>query len=782
MASLYSQTVSTVPDTTQADTLNIYENIKIDSVNFNADSIFYNFKNEDMTLSGNAQLVYRTSTLNADSININLKSEKSITRGNAKLKDGTQLMIGDDIKFDIEDQSGIVKGGATKFDKGFLYGEETRKVGKEVYDIDNGYFTTCDDEEPHFYIYSKYTRMYRNDRIVMKPIVFYVNHFPILAVPFGTFSLKRGRKSGFIMPSPGYNNYKGKFIEDLAYFAVLSENADIYFSTNYYEKLGWDFITEGIYTKRYKYDGDFKTTYYKRNKRYSTSSEDWSANWNHQQTIGLESKLSINMNFTSSKTIWENSTDENERLKETVRSTVSYNTKLFGNSLYTTMIYNDRLDEEKKDIVLPNVSYSLRSRPFYELFMSADQIDNMKDKDYFWKGFRYSYSTRFRHEGDIYGSDYDIDELLYRSSTKDTLISQHLYGMNHRAGISYSNDLFGWLKYSQSFSYNESWYDKDKNDNKYVRGHDWSTSTSTSFSLYGVRTFRKSRLSAVRHILTPSFSFSYKPDWTKNRDKYYSLSGIPVNSGVKSRSISFRLSNLWQIKYWDKAREKENSINDLLKINSSTSYNLEAEDKPFTDFIHSVNIASARTSIKSYDVSISGNGRCTQDAYDFEVYTWTANSTLMISGKGKYKAYFPRKKNTFQSNDFFNPNKKTNRDSTEIRSIDEIMENRDSGKWEFTASLSYSENIRSHYKGANLTNTLKFKLTKNWDINYSNSIDLNEKLLESQRLFVKRSLHCWDLTFEYNRSGDTWDYRILLENIKLPRALNAKTHDSKNIY
>ncbi len=621
LTSLYSQTVSVLPDTTQADTLNIYENIKIDSVNFNADSIFYNFKSEDMTLSGNAQLIYRTSTLNADSININLKTEKSVTHGNAKLKDGTQLMIGDDIKFDIEDQNGIVKGGATKFDKGFYYGDEIRKVGKEVFDVDNGYFTTCDDAEPHFYIYSKYMRMYRNERIVMKPVVFYVNHFPIFAIPFGTFSLKRGRKSGFIMPTPGYNNGDGKFIEDLAFFAVLSDNADIYLSTDYYEKRGWNFNTEGVYKKRYDYDGRFYTSYRKRDYAHSSSSENWLITWNHQQTIGLESRLSVNMNFTSSKTIWENSTDENERLTEDVSSTVSYTTKLFGNSLYTTMKYNDKLDENEKSLVLPNMSYSLRSRPFYEIFMSADQIDNMKDEDYFWKGFRYSYSTRLRHEGDIYGSDYDIDELLYRSSTKDTLISEHLYGMNHKVGISYSSDLFGWLKYSQSFSYNESWFDKDKNDNKFVRGHDWSTSTSASFSLYGVRTFNKSRLSAIRHILTPNISFSYKPDWTENRDKYYSLSGISVSSGAKSRSIRLGLTNLWQIKYWDKEREKENSINDLFKIYSNTSYNLEAEEKPFTDFRHTVNVASVKASVKKYDLAVTGSGSCTQDAYNFEVYT-----------------------------------------------------------------------------------------------------------------------------------------------------------------
>ena len=779
ISALYSETADTVSDTTQTDTLNIYEDIKIDSVNFDADSIYYDFKSEDMTLSGNAQLVYQTSTLTADSININLKTDKSITHGNAKLKDGTQLMIGDDIKFDIEEQSGIVTKGATKFDKGFYYGDEIRKVGKEVFDVDNGYFTTCDDEEPHFYIYSKYMRMYRNDRIVMKPIVFYVNHFPVFAVPFGTFSLKRGRKSGFIMPSPGYNKGNGKFVEDLAFFAILSDNADVYLSTDYYEKRGWNFNTEGIYKKRYKYDGRFYTSYQNRTTSNSSESQNWYASWSHSQTIGLESKLSVNMNFTSSKTIWENSTDENERLKEVVSSTVSYNTKLFGNSLYTTMRYNDQLDEKRKDIVLPNISYSLRSRPFYELFLSSDQIDNIKDENYFWKGFRYSYSTRFRHEGDIYDSSADLDEVLYKSSTQDTIISEHYYGMNHKAGISYSNTLFDWLNYSQSFSYNESWYDKDKENNKYVRGYNWSTSSSANFSMYGVRTFNKTRLSAVRHVITPNISFSYKPDWTENSGKYYTLSGISVNSSRKSRSLSLGLSNLWQIKYWDKEREKEKSINDLLKITSSASYNLEAEGKGFTDFRHNVSVTSLQTSLKSYDVSLSGSGNCTQDAYDFEIYTWSVSSSFTLAGPAKYKSYFPRKKNKFQSNDFFNPNKKTNRDSLGTDTIDDIVNKKDSRKWKLTSSLTYTKNIRSHYKTASLSNRFNFKLTKNWDISYRNTIDLKEERLMSQTLIVTRALHCWDLTFTYNRSGDVWDYRIVLKNLKLPQSLKIQTHDSK---
>ena len=60
-----------------------------------------------------------------------------------------------------------------------------------------------------------------------------------MALPFGTFSIKRGRHSGILVPSPGYNKEHGKYIEDIALYFAFKDHLDMLLSYDFYEKSGW---------------------------------------------------------------------------------------------------------------------------------------------------------------------------------------------------------------------------------------------------------------------------------------------------------------------------------------------------------------------------------------------------------------------------------------------------------------------------------------------------------------------------------------------------------------
>ena len=204
-----------IADSLFADSLEVIESLQSDSLIYVADSVDYNVEDEIIQLSGNTSVTYHTSIINADTIMINLKKEQAFAKGKSYLQDGSQNMLGRDICYDFQTKWGLVTSGASKFDKGYYYGTEIRKIDDDTYDVDDGVFTTCDALHPHFYIKSKELRFYRDDKFVAKPIVFYVNHFPVFGFPFGTFTLKRGRQSGILVPSPGWNNRKGKYIENI---------------------------------------------------------------------------------------------------------------------------------------------------------------------------------------------------------------------------------------------------------------------------------------------------------------------------------------------------------------------------------------------------------------------------------------------------------------------------------------------------------------------------------------------------------------------------------------
>ncbi|NQT65294.1 MAG: LPS-assembly protein LptD, partial [FCB group bacterium] len=474
-------------DSLLTDSLEVVESFQLDSLFYVADSIDYNVEKEIIQLSGNTSVTYHSSIINADTIAIDLKKEQAFAKGKSYLQDGSQNMLGRDICYDLQTKWGLVTSGASKFDKGYYYGSEIRKIDDDTYDVDDGVFTTCDALHPHFYIKSKELRFYRDDKFVARPVAFYVNHFPVFGFPFGTFTLKRGRQSGILVPSPGWNKTRGKYIENIAYYIAYRDHADITLALDYYELTGWELGFRSKYKQRYVHDGFFNAILQKNVLDPRISQYEWNIKNRHHHDFGNNTTFDMNLNFISSKRVWEGSEILDERLAERITSSMAFQKPLFNSTLYISADYTDDLENKTKDITLPSISYTLPSRPIYEIFV--DEIDNIPE-DVWWENFSYSYKVKATHEGDINDSTATIWDVLYDDTLgPDTTYAtgnQHNAGVKHSASLSYSFKLKGWLNLSQSVSGNEAWFDRDKFDVKFVRGMDYNSSSSLSFNLYGM--------------------------------------------------------------------------------------------------------------------------------------------------------------------------------------------------------------------------------------------------------------------------------------------------------
>jgi len=783
-------------DSLFTDSLEVIENLQLDSLIYVADSVDYNVENEIIQLSGNTSVTYHTSIINADTIMINLKKEQAFAKGKSYLQDGSQNMLGRDICYDLQTKWGLVTSGASKFDKGYYYGTEIRKIDDDTYDVDDGIFTTCDALHPHFYIKSKELRFYKNDKFVAKPIVFYVNHFPVFGFPFGTFTLKRGRQSGILVPSPGWNKTKGKYLENIAYYFAYRNHADFTLALDYYELTGWELGFRSKYKQRYVHNGFFNAILQKKidiqNPRISQY--EWNIKNRHHHDFGNKTTFDMNLNFISSKRVWEGSEDLDERLAEKITSSMAFKKPLFNSTLYISANYIDDLENKTKDITLPSMSYSLPSRPIYEFFV--DDIDNIPE-NVWWENFSYSYRVKATHEGDINDSTATIWDVLYDDTLgPDTTYAtgnQHNFGMKHTASLSYSYKFKGWLNLSQSVSGNEAWFDRDKNNVRFVRGMDYNTNSSLSFNLYGMKTLPGFYISAIRHIITPRMSFTYRPDFSEN-NRFYSFGGIGLGSSVKSRRVSFSLGNKWQLKLAAIKSIKERKINDFFSINSSISYDYE-KDNGFSDISHSLQLKPNKITFGIVDISTSPKGSFSQATYDLGINSWnprkwilgvknwdfSLNSSLKLSGNANYIDYFPLEKNDFVTGDFFSSDSvdiETERTITTLEEIDEL--NREEKSWAFTVSHIYKLN-KAQYAINDYTSTLRMsvsaRITKNWAISYDNYIDLEADELVSHNFMITRDLHCWKMTFKYTKQGDYWNYQFKLFDLKLEDALKFSTSD-----
>lgn len=751
-------TINTFEDYTESDSLQYY-----------GKRSFFNLKEDSISLAGDAKITYQDIIIEADSLYLNLEDKTAYSTGDAMIKQVGLIFLSSDIKMDVQSKTGLLEKGAGSMEQGFIYGSQIRKVDNKVFDIDDGIFTTCDDIDPHFYIKSKKLRIFQNEYIVAKPIVYYVNHFPVMALPFATFSIERGRRNGFLIPQPGWNNSDGKYLKNLAYYYAISDYFENKVVFDFYENKGWNFNITNKYIVRYIFNGGVNFNYRKRDYKNNTST-DWSLVGNHRHTLKNNSSFIASINYATSQVIWDNSTNIDDRLTETVSSSASYSKGFDNSTINVSSFYSENFSTNTKSITLPSVRYSESTTPIYELIgMKSNDV-----KDAWWKSLSYNYSLSASHAGTIKDPDASFSDLLWSNESyidalgNEVVINQHNLGALHNFSFNFSPTLSPYFSLSQSMNFREAWYDRTKKENGFARGHSFSFNTSASTKLYGLKRFNNLTLKAVRHVITPRISFSYTPDFSENED-FYSFSGISLASGKRRRSINLSLGQIWQIKYYDKRSDSEKRINSLLSLTSSASYDLEKESKKLSRINHSLRFTPNVFNYHEVQFNYNNSISFSHDFYkrtwgDLNLENWRFNQSLSLSGQLRYFNYFPKAQNPLKTG------QRTLQDTIKYAELDWDYYQSSSERKNWSLSFTHAMSFEKDYldpQSNSLNISLDMSLTSNWHLGYSNRINILTDEILSHNLSLKRDLHCWNLTFDYSRSNEFWEYKVILTNNKL---------------
>ncbi|MDD3632436.1 MAG: putative LPS assembly protein LptD [Candidatus Cloacimonetes bacterium] len=763
------------------DTL-IQAPVKEDSLFYAADSVSYYQILEQINLYGNTEIRYQNFVINSDSIILNLKTNRAYSNGNTVMKDGEQILLGSNVVYDIETQTGIMEDGVSSMDKSFYSGKQVRKIDVDTYDVDDCNFTTCEYAEPDFWFSAKQVRIYNKDKIVGKNVVAYVNHLPIFYFPFIIIPIHRGRHPGFLIPVPGYNVVDGKFLKDIAWYYPYKDYADIIVSFDLYEKTGWKAALNLNYLQRYYLNGYLDAAFQKKITDMQTYN-DWSVRANHHQELGNKATFDLNIDFVSNKRIWEGSSDINESLAQTITSSVSYRQPLLTSYLNIGSTYTEDLINDRASISLPTATFSLPSRPVYEIFYHPE-----RSPDAWWSNISYNYNVRFDHIGLMNAPHRDFLDYIWANEpdpeNPDYLLTQHNAGIKHQLGLSYSWKALGWLNFQHGLTYNEAWFDRDKNGNKWVRGNDYYAYTNTNFNVYGVRTFQDGWLKSIRHLLTPSASFSLSPDFSKN-SKFYSFGGIYLSNSNKSANLNLSLDQRWQIKYGNDNKK----INDLIGLRSGISANLVKKDHPFGNISHSAyfrpgsfnlgtfHMPGTKYKLDKISLAYSAQYSLYHNPYQMHLLDWKPTNqyfsqALTLTGSAPYEKYFIREKNKI-----FDPYQTT--DTLQVFAEDiTALGGQDNWRISLSHDLSASKSLADPVS-QNIRLDSTFKITQNWSVSYGNYINLKTGKMLYQTLHIIRDLHCWKIDLSYSRRNEYWEYKIALFNVVFPDALRFQTHDSR---
>ncbi|BCS84648.1 hypothetical protein prwr041_05410 [Prevotella herbatica] len=620
-----------VDDSIHLDSLNKKKKNGIDApVNFSAnDSMVYDAQKKVAHLYGSSNVKYETMDLKSEKIALNMDS--SIVHATGVYKDSTKELTGtptfamgsdnyesDTMAFNFKTKKGLIRNVYTQQQEGFLRSERSKRNNNGEIFMQHGRYTTCDEKHPDFYLALSRAKVRPGKDVVFGPAYLVVADVPLpLAIPYGFFPFSKSYSSGFIMPTYGDESTRGFYLRDGGYYFAMNDKWDLKLLGEVYTKGSWGISAASNYRQRYKFNGSFYLSYQDtqtgdKGMPDYTRQTSFKIQWSHRQDAKANpfNSLSASVNFATSSYERNNmgSLYNPQTMTQSTRtSSVSWSTTFsnIGLSLSSTANLSQNMRDSSIAMTLPDLNISL-SR-FYP-FKRAHAVG----KERWYEKISMSYT------GQVSNSISTKEDKLLKSS----LIKDWKNGMQHQIPVSGNFTLFNYININPSFNFTDRMYtnkvmrswdakaQKEVADTTYGfhNVYNWNLSVSASTKLYGFWTPNRKifgdKIQTIRHVLTPTVSFSYAPDFGASRYGYYDtyqrtnsdgsvdlvqyspykngLYGVPGQG--KTGNISFGLDNNIEMKVKsdkDSTGYKKLSIIDNLGF--SMSYNMAAKEKPWSD-------------------------------------------------------------------------------------------------------------------------------------------------------------------------------------------------------
>lgn len=755
------------------------------------DSLIFFVKDKKMNIYGEGSISYKQTDIKSANISIDFDrsmidatgipsdtAENKMT-GLPVLKEGTEVYEGQSMKYNFKNGSGLISMAQTEQDGSKYTGSKIKKVDKDTYFIQDGIFTTCDADCPHYYFTADKMKVIHKEQLIADWIFLHFGGVPFpVPIPFAVFPIESGRRSGIITPTFGSDGTYGTYLSKFGYFWAISDYMDVNLTADYYTRGSFKLDSRFRYAKRYEYSGNVEGSYGKFIKGESTDPDaatriDWRIKWNHNQSITPTLRFDAKLEFLSGSNIQRNISDFNEILRTSAQSnaTIFKQWEESGNSLSLSYSRSQTFETNYISEVLPNLTFSLaQAYPFR---------DNTGDQEWY-ETFGYSYSGQLQNN---------------RNKTNGNLTTRG--GIQHSIRASLSPKI-GYFSISPSFNYNESWYNKhvikytavDDSGDYYVKTDDqkkinevrtFSMSVSASTKFFGMFNINTMGINAIRHTVTPSISYTYSPDFSTPFWGYYSNYIDSLGNSVKynkfereifgkpssqeQQSLNFSVGNLFEMKTIADPTDttsKEDKIQ-LLNLTASMGYNFAADSLNFSD----LNL-SYRTQVSNF-FNLSGSTIFTP-----YVYTKTGKKIdkyLINEGKGLFRlTYFSISMSLTLAGEKAKSDKSTQGNTAGLQQDQNVTNSErsiyqglyDDSDPDFTIpwnlSLNYNYNESRPYpsmvsKNSNISGSLNFNLTPAWKFSVTGSYDLDSKEFAAPQIRISRDLHCWLMNFTWNPIG-----------------------------
>ncbi|MEE8192158.1 MAG: twin-arginine translocase subunit TatC [Gemmatimonadales bacterium] len=333
------------------------------------DSITLFGETQEIVMVGQGLVEREGATLEAENISFRESECSMVADGDPKLFDQGTVMVGEGMRYDTCERIGTVEDALTSFEqsgvKWYLRGAglEIDSGSTRLYGASND-VTSCNQPIPHYHFAAGEMKWVNNTVMVARPAILYVQDVPILWLPFIFQDMRRGRRSGLLVPRFGIsdivrpNSSYERNIFNIGFYVAASDYVDFqlsvdWFSGNYVALNG---------QMRYSWLSQFMAGGLSVSRIWEEGTDDLPGDrslrlqWNHQQTFGQKTSLTASVDFATKTDVVQRNAVDPFVQTAVLTSRVNFNKQYDWGTFTFGATRNQDLSNETTTQTLPSIS------------------------------------------------------------------------------------------------------------------------------------------------------------------------------------------------------------------------------------------------------------------------------------------------------------------------------------------------------------------------------------------------------------------------------------------
>lgn len=270
-------------------------------IDVKADVIEYQEQGRLIVGKGHVVVTYQGTRLEAPEVSVQVDTKIALCKGRSVVHQGGATYEGDDWVYDFREKSGQALNARIKAPPLYAGGEKVEQKGPGEFEIEKGYMTTCDLDEPHYKITTKHITIHSGGKVVAHNAVIWAGPVPVMFLPSYTHSITGKRPK--LSAVAGHRKEWGNFLlTSWDYELTPAIEGDLLADERQY--LGQGYGTTFDYQTRVLGKGHLKTYYTHEHRRSlfegsSSERERYQTSLRHDWKMGPSTRMFFEYNKRS---------------------------------------------------------------------------------------------------------------------------------------------------------------------------------------------------------------------------------------------------------------------------------------------------------------------------------------------------------------------------------------------------------------------------------------------------------------------------------------------------